>query len=91
MVIPAYEIIVLEFIEFLQDMKNNALNYGYYVGNCEYKYDYTQDEITFAKQQFYNLASAYLKCTEKTDYTVKICSKCVEVIRNIERGENGVD
>lgn len=57
------------------------------MGNCEYKYDYTQDEITFAKQQFYNLASAYLKCTEKIDYTVRICSKGVEVIRNIESSE----
>ena len=81
MVIPAYEIIASEFIEFLRDMKNNALNYGYYCVLCEYKDDYTREEITFAQHQFYNLASAYLKYVDKVGYKVKLCSNGVEVIK----------
>lgn len=91
MVIPAYEIIVLEFTEFLRDVQGDGLLFGSYVWPSYYADDYTQEEIRFAQQQFYNLASAYLKCAGKTEYIVKICSDGVEVRRNIKRGENDVD
>lgn len=91
MVIPVYEIIVLEFIEFLQDVQDDGLLFGSYVWPSYYADDCTQDEIRFAQHKFYNLASAYLKCAGKTEYIVKICSDGVEVRRNIERGENDVD
>ena len=91
MVIPAYEIIVLEFAEFLWDVQGDGLLFGSYVWPSYYADDYTQDEIRFAQHQFYNLASAYLKCADKTEYIVKICSDGVEVIRNSERGENDID
>lgn len=91
MVIPAYEIVVLEFVEFLRDVQCGGLRFGSYVWPSCYADDYTQNEIRFAQQQFYNLASAYLKCADKTEYIVKICSDGVDVIRNIKRGENDVD
>lgn len=91
MVIPTYEIIVLEFVEFLRDVQCGGLRFGSYVWSSYYADDYTQDEIRFAQHQFYNLASAYLKCAGKTEYIVKICSDGVEVRRNIERGENDID
>lgn len=85
MVIPAYEIAVLEFTEFLQDMKDNALNYGSYVWPSYYADDYTQEEITFAQHQFYNLVSAYLKCTDRAEYRVKLYSNGVEVMKFTEK------
>lgn len=87
MVIPAYEMIALEFAEFLRDVQCGGLRFGSYVWPSYYADDYTQDEIRFAQHQFYNLASAYLKCVDKTEYIVKICSDGVDVIRNIESSE----
>lgn len=91
MVIPAYEIVIDEFMAFLDDINSGALTFGKYVHEFDYKDNYAQDEIVFAQYQFYNWASAYLKCADKTEYIVKICSDGVEVIRNSERGENDVD
>ena len=91
MVIPAYEIIVYEFIEFLQDVRGNGLLFGSYVWPSYYADDYTQDEIRFAQLQFYNLVLAYLKCVDETGYIVKICSAGVDVVRTVEEGDNDID
>lgn len=85
MVIPAYEIVIDEFMSFLDDMNSGALISGKYVSEFDYKGDYAQDEIVFAQYQFYNLVAAYLRYIDSTEYTVKLCSNDVRIIKNIEK------
>ena len=55
MIISAYEIVIDEFMSFLDDIHSGALISGKYVSKFDYKGDYAQDEIVFAQYQFYNL------------------------------------
>ena len=89
--IRAYEIVIDEFMSFLDDINSGALTFGKYVHEFDYKDNYAQDEIVFAQYQFYNLVSAYLRYIDGTEYVIKLDSNDVRIIKNVEKWGNNVD
>ncbi len=85
MVIRAYEIVIDEFMSFLDDINSSALTFGKYVSWRDYRLDFGQAEIALAQYQFYNLVSAYLSYTSRHEYSVKLGPNDVRIIKNVKK------